>query len=207
VRLVLRLHARFVDLDHEVAVVARWERCEDCVEVDDAEAGLGPEPLGAGQLVIAALVGGIETTVEEVGEAVLDVDAADPVGVARDEGRGVDPGPPQVARVRTNADDVGSQVVEQPDDLRLGLEDAADVGVVQWADSSGLKRRTSPPDALDGAGQSCLVEVGTHRRARYPSRYRHRRHHGAVHPERRLVVGEPLDRLELVGCVDRLVER
>ena len=76
-RLVLRVHARFVDLDHEVAVVAHRERREDSVEVDNAQPRFGPEPLGGGQVVVAALVRRIEATVEEVGEAVLDVDAAD----------------------------------------------------------------------------------------------------------------------------------
>jgi len=65
--------------------------------------------------------------VEQIGEAVLDVDAAHPVGVAADERRRFDAGPAQVPGVRPETDDVRSEVVEQPDDLRLGLENAADV--------------------------------------------------------------------------------
>ena len=45
VRLEAGVNTRVVDLDHEVAVVIVWDLREYCVEVDHAEARLGPEPL------------------------------------------------------------------------------------------------------------------------------------------------------------------
>src|SRR3954462_13926362 len=76
VRLHHRVDARLVDLDHEVDVEVGGQGGEHGVEVDHPAARLGPEPIGRLQLGVAAALG-LRAAVQEVGEAVLDVQAAD----------------------------------------------------------------------------------------------------------------------------------
>jgi hypothetical protein len=144
--------------------------------------------------------------IEVVGETVFDVDAADSVGVAADKSGRVDAGPAQVPGIRAKADHVGTEGVEQLNDLRLGLEDSADLGVVQRPQGLALENVTDDAAVLDGEREPVLVEVRTNGRLDHSGGNRHRRDHRPIQTQCHLIIGESFRAFHLVGDINSLVE-
>jgi hypothetical protein len=101
------------------------------------------------------------------------VDAACPVGVAADQCRWVDAGPAQVPGVRAVADHVCTEGVEQLNDLSFGLEDSADLRVVQRPELLALENLTDDAAVLDGEREPVFIEVGSDGRFAHSGGSRH----------------------------------
>jgi hypothetical protein len=103
-----------------------------------------------------------------------------------------------VAGVRTKADHVRTE---------LGLEDSADVGVVQRAKALGLQDLADDPAVFDGQAEPVSVEVRAHRGLGHSAGDGHRGDHRPVEAKFHLGSRELSGPLDLVSNVDRLVER
>ena len=135
------------------------------------------------------------------------MDAADAVGVAGDQGGWVDAGPLEVSGVGAEADDVGSEGVEELGDFGFGFEDAADVGVVEGSEAVALEDLADDAGVVDGEGESVGLVVGADGGLGHAGGDGHGGDHGAVEAEGGLVGGEAFGAFDFVGDVDGFVER